>query len=136
MFLGYRVVTLACLLIVPPVAAQTSEGPASDKARAALIEAMKHDLRRLIKAEDAFLERNGTYTGVLPHEEYATRPEHRVVVVAHADKGYSATLTTTEEPSLTCGVYDGIGVAPSPVISSARKPACWHTLSNGAVVAD
>ena len=136
MFLGYRVASLACLLIVPPVAAQTSDGPASDKVRAGLIEAMKHDLRRLIKAEDAFLERNGTYTGVLPHEEYATRPEHRVVVVANADKGYSATLTTTEEPSLTCGVYDGIGVAPSPVISSARKPACWHTLSNGTVVAE
>jgi hypothetical protein len=136
MFLGYRVVSLACLLIVPPVAAQTSDGSASNKTHADLMEAMKHDLRRLIKAEDAFLERNGTYTGVLPHEEYATRPEHRVVVVAHGDKGYSATLTTTEDSNLTCGVYDGNGVAPSQVISSARKPACWHTLPNGTVVAE
>jgi hypothetical protein len=136
MFLGYRVVSLACLLIVPPVAAQTSHGSESDKAHASLVEAMKQDLRRLVKAEDAFLARNNTYTGVLPQEEFATRPERRVIVVAQGDKGYSATLTTTEELGLTCGLYDGIGVAPSPVISSARKPACWHTLPSGALVAD
>jgi hypothetical protein len=136
MFLGYRVGLLAGLLIVPSVAAQTSHGSASDTAHAGLVEAMKHDLRRLVKAEDAFVARNSTYTGVLPQEEFATRPERRVVVVAHGDKGYSATLTTTEELGLTCGLYDGIGVAPSPVISSARKPACWHTLPSGALVAD
>ena len=82
---------------------------------------MKQDLRRLVKAEDAFRARNSTYTGVLPQEEFATRPERRVIVVAHGDKGYGATLTTTEELGLTCGLYDGIGVAPSPVISSARN---------------
>jgi hypothetical protein len=136
MFLGYRVVSLACLLVVPPVAAQTSHGSASDTAHAGLVEAMKQDLRRLVKAEDAFLARHSTYTGVLPQEEFATRPERRMIVVAHGDKGYSATLTTTEELGLTCGLYDGVGVAPNPVISSARKPGCWHTLPSGTMVAD
>ena len=136
MFLGYRVGLLAGLLIVPPVAAQTSHGSASDTAHAGLVEAMKQDLRRLVKAEDAFRARNSTYTGVLPQEEFATRPERRVIVVADADKGYSATMTTSEEPDLTCGLFDGIGQAPSPLISSARKPACWHTLPSGALVAD
>jgi len=136
MFLGYPVVLLAGLLIVPPVAAQTSHGSASDTAHAGLVEAMKQDLRRLVKAEEAFRARHSTYTGVLPQEDFATRPERRVIVVAHEDKGYSATLTTTEEPGLTCGLYDGIGVAPSPVITSARKPACWHALPSGTIVAD
>jgi hypothetical protein len=136
MFLGNRVILLAGLLMVPPVAAQTSHGSASDTAHASLVEAMKQDLRRLVKAEESFRTRNSTYTGVLPQEEFATRPERRVIVVAHGDKGYSATLTTTEELGLTCGLYDGIGVAPSPVISSARKPACWHALPSGTIVAD
>ena len=136
MFLGYRVVSLACLLVVPPVAAQTSHGSAPDTAHVRIVEAMKDDLRRLVKAEDAFLARNDTYTGVLPQGEFATRPERRVIVVAHEDKGYSATITTTEEPGLTCGLFDGIGVAPSPVISSARKPACWHSLPGGTIVGD
>jgi len=136
MFLGYPVVLLAGLLMVPPVAAQTSHGSASDTAHAGLVEAMKQDLRRLVKAEEAFRARHSTYTGVLPQEDFATRPERRVIVVAHEDKGYSATLTTTEEPGLTCGLYDGIGVAPSPVITSARKPACWHALPSGTIVAD
>jgi len=136
MFLGYPVVLLAGLLIVPPVGAQTSHGSASDTAHAGLVEAMKQDLRRLVKAEEAFRARHSTYTGVLPQEDFATRPERRVIVVAHEDKGYSATLTTTEEPGLTCGLYDGIGVAPSPVITSARKPACWHALPSGTIVAD
>ena len=61
----------ACSLCL--VAAQTSHGSASDTAHAGLVEAMKHDLRRLVKAEDAFLARNSTYTGVLP-KEFATRP--------------------------------------------------------------
>jgi len=136
MFLGYRLVALACLLLVPPVAAQTSHGSARDTAHTRLVEAMKQDLRRLVKAEESFRERHDTYTGVLPQEEFAIRSERRVVVVAHGDKGYSATITTTEEPGLSCGLYDGIGQPPFPVVSDARKPACWHPLPSGIMVAD
>jgi hypothetical protein len=136
MFLGYRLMSLACLLLAPPVAAQTSHGSASDTAHTRLVEAMKQDLRRLVRAEEAFRDRHDTYTGVLPQEEFATRPERRVVVVAHGDKGYSATMTTTEEPGLSCGLFDGTGQAPSPVVSAARKPACWHLLPSGTIVTD
>lgn len=136
MFLGYRLVSLAGMFLVPPVAAQTGHGSASDTAHTRLVEAMKEDLRRLVKAEEAFRERHDTYTGVLPPEAFATRPERRVVVVAHADKGYSATITTSEEPGLSCGLYDGIGQAPSPAVSAARKPGCWHLLPSGITVAD
>src|SRR5262245_30753721 len=135
MLLRYCVVSLACLLAVPPLAAQTSDGSAPDTAHARLVEAMKQDLHRLVKAEDAFRARHDTYTGVLPPEQFAARPEHRVIVVAHESKGYTATMTTTEDPDLTCGLYDGIGVAPSPFISAARKPACWRVLPSGATVA-
>ena len=136
MFLRYCVVSLACLLVVPPLVAQTSHGSAPDTAHARLVEAMKGDLHRLVKAEDAFRARHDTYTGVLPPEAFATRPERQVIVVAHADKGYSAMMTTTEEPGLTCGLYDGIGVAPSPAITAARKPGCWRVLPSGTTVAD
>ena len=136
MILGSRVLSLACLLVASPVAAQSSHGSKSDPAHTALVEGMKQDLRRLVKAEEAFRSRNKTYTGVLPQEEFATRPERRMIVVAHQDKGYSATLTTSEDPALTCGLFDGVGVAPSPVVSSARKPVCWHALPDGTIVAD
>jgi hypothetical protein len=136
MLLRYCIVPLACLLVVPPLAAQTSHGSTPDTTHERLVEAMKQDLQRLVKAEEAFRARHDTYTGVLPPEEYGIRPERRVIVDAHADKGYSATMTTSEEPGLTCGVYDGIGVAPSPVISAARKPACWRVLPSGTTVAD
>ena len=66
MFLGYRVVLLAGLLIVPPVAAQTSHGSASDTAHAGLVETMKQDLRRLVKAEDAFLARKAPTPACFP----------------------------------------------------------------------
>jgi hypothetical protein len=136
MFLGYRLVSLACLCFVPPVAAQTSHGSAADTAHARLVDAMKQDLRRLVKAEEGFRERHDTYTGVLPQSDFAIRQERQVVVVAHGAKGYSATMTTTEEPGLTCGLYDGIGQPPSPVVTSARKPGCWHLLPSGTIVAD
>jgi hypothetical protein len=87
---------------------------------------MKHDLRRLVKAEEAFFARHHTYTAVLPAGDFATKPERQVVVVAHADKGYSATMTTTEVPGLTCGLFHGTGPAPSPVVTRAREPECWR----------
>jgi hypothetical protein len=122
----YRVLSLACLLFVPPVSAQTGHATATDTAHTTLVEAMKQDLRRLVKAEEAFFARHQTYTGVLPAGDFATRPERQVVVVAHADKGYSATMTTTEEPGLTCGLFHGTGQAPSPVVTRAREPECWR----------
>ena len=136
MRMRYRVFSLACLLIVPTASAQTRHGSASDTAHTALIETMKQDLRRLVKAEEAFFARHRTYTAVLPASDFEARPERQVVVIAHADKGYSATITTTEEPGLTCGLYHGDGVAPNRVIQRARDPACWHALPGGVVVRD
>jgi hypothetical protein len=132
----YRVLSLACLLIVPPVSAQSGHGAASDTTHATLVEAMKQDLRRLVKAEEAFFARHRTYTAVLPASDFATRPERQVVVVTQAGKGYSATMTTTEEPGLSCGLFHGTGRAPSPVITRAREPGCWHPLASGVVVRD
>jgi len=136
MLVRYQVLSLACLLIVPPVSAQTRHGSASDTTHTALVETMKQDLRRLLKAEEAFFARHHTYTAVLPGSDFATRPERQVVVVAHGDKGYSATITTTEEPGLTCGLYHGSGIAPNPVVQRARDPDCWHALPSGVVVRD
>lgn len=136
MFVRCSVVSLAGLLIVCPLAAQADHSSAPDTAHATLVEAMKQDLRRLVKAEDAFLARHRTYTGVLPRTDFETKPERQVVVVAHAAEGYSATMTTTEEPGLTCGLFDGAGQAPSPVVAGAREPACWHRLPTGVIVGD
>jgi hypothetical protein len=136
MRIHFRVVSLACLLIVPPVSAQTGHGAAPDTTHTTLIEAMKQDLRRLVKAEEAFFDRHRTYTAVLPASDFATRSERQVVVVAQADKGYSATMTTSEEPGLTCGLFHGAGQAPNPVVVRAREPACWHRTPDGAVVSD
>ena len=136
MLIHYRVLSLACLLIVPPVSAQTGHGSASDTVHSALVEGMKQDLRRLVKAEEGFFGRHHTYTAVLPASDFETRPERQAVVVAHAEKGYSATMTTTEEPGLTCGLFHGTGQAPNAVVTRAREPACWHNLANGVVVRD
>jgi hypothetical protein len=136
MLIHYGVLSLACVLMVPPVSAQTGHGAASDTTHATLIEAMKQDLRRLVKAEESFFDRHRTYTAVLPASDFATRPERQVVVVALADKGYSATMTTSEEPGLTCGLFHGAGQAPSPVVARAREPACWHLTPSGAVLSD
>ena len=136
MRIPYRVLSLACLLIVPPAAAQTGHGSATDTAHAALVEGMKQDLRRLVKAEEGFFARHRTYTAVLPADDFETRPERQAVVVAHAEKGYSATMTTTEEPGLTCGLFHGSGKAPNAAITRAREPACWHNLPSGVVVRD
>jgi hypothetical protein len=136
MRIPFRVFSLACLLIVPPASAQTGHGSASDTVHSALVDAMKQDLRRLVKAEEGFFARHRTYTAVLPESDYATRPERQVVVVAHAGQGYSATMTTTEEPGLVCGLFHGSGAAPNPVVKQAREPACWHSLPSGVVVRD
>jgi hypothetical protein len=130
------VLSLVSLLIAPQLSAQTDHSPASDTVHTNLVEAMKQDLRRLVKAEDAFIARYHTYTAMLPEAEFATKPERQVLVVAHRDKGYSATITSREAPGLTCGLFDGVGVAPSPVITKAREPACWHQLPSGVVVRD
>jgi len=131
-----HVMSLACLLIVPPVSAQTGHGAAPDTTQTTLVEAMKQDLRRLVKAEEAFFDRHRTYTAVLPASDFATRSERQVVVVVQADKGYSATMTTSEEPGLTCGLFHGAGQAPSPVVVRAREPACWRRTPNGAIASD
>jgi hypothetical protein len=136
MRMPYRVFSLACLLIVPPASAQTGHGSASDTVHSALVEAMKLDLRRLVKAEEEFFGRHRTYTAVLPESDFATRPERQVVVVAHAEKGYSATMTTTEEPGLSCGLFHGTGRAPNAAVTRAREPACWHNRPDGVVVRD
>ncbi len=127
MFIDYRIVALACLVIVPPASAQSGQVSAPDTAHANLVAGMKQDLSRLLKAQDAYLERYRTYTAVLPRADFATRPERQVVITAHADKGYSATMTTTEEAGLACGLFVGVGQAPSPVVTGARQPACWRS---------
>ena len=136
MRLACPVLALACLLVVRPLSAQSDRGAAAEPTRAALVEAMKRDLRRLVKVEEAFFDRYRTYTAVLPESDFATIPERHTVIVANGGKGYSATMTTIGAPGLTCGLFHGAGEAPSPLITGAREPACWRVLPDGTIIGE
>ncbi len=125
-----------CLLVAPQLAAQSGQASVGDSAHAALVVALKEELHRLLKAQDAYLAQHDTYTSVLPRSNFEAAPGHEVAIATAGNKGYSATVTGAQEPGLTCGLYVGSGTAPNAAIFKAREPACWRPLPNGSLSAE
>jgi hypothetical protein len=126
----------ACLAVAPCLAAQAAPPAAADSAHAALVRTMKDDLRRLVKAQDAYLARHQEYATSLPGSEFAPADGHLVTIVSTGTLGWTGTVTAAQEPGLTCGLYVGNGVAPNGAVIQAREPACWRPLPDGSLSAE
>lgn len=84
---------------------------------------MKSDLRALAAVEDAFNTDSSYYTRTLPPGRFRSSPGVSPPTIVASDSGYTATVTSTNLPGVTCGVAVGLR---NPVDASAAdgEPAC------------
>ena len=84
---------------------------------------MKSDLRALATVEDAFNSDSSYYTRNLPPGKFRSSPGVSPPAIVATDSGYTATVTSSNLPGVTCGI--GVGLK-NPVDATAPdgEPAC------------
>ena len=126
-----RALLLGCLTLPAALAAQARPHP-GDVAHTQLVLGLKAELRRLAALQRERYAATSAWAGTAGDLHFDPGPDRRVRVRMLPGRGWAATLSSDEEPSLTCGIYEGApALAPNGAVIEVRVPACWRPLGDG-----
>jgi hypothetical protein len=129
-------VLTAGLLAAPRLTAQSAQPVPAGTARAARMQIMKRDLRRLIGEQEHFFLTHRVYAHSVSQLRFTPAVSGGVSLRAFGTRGWNATIATDEEAGLFCGIFVRVGTAPNPVVTKDSEPACWRRLRDGQVVSE
>ncbi len=126
-----RALLIACLTVPVGITAQATPRP-GDVAHAQLVRNLKAELRRLAALQAERHAATNAWAATAVDLRYELGFDRRITMRTVPGRGWSATLSSDEEPALTCGIYEGApALAPNGAVIEVRVPACWRALGDG-----